>query len=114
MHELGLIQQVLALAQDGARREGAKTIRAVGLRAGVLSGIVPEAIEFAFEASKAGTLAEEAKLEVEWVLPEVKCNSCGSQVELVLPFLGQCPVCGQPVATNMREQELTLVYVDVI
>ena len=40
---------------------------AIRLRIGALSGVVPEALEFAFEALRPGTLAEKAELAIESV-----------------------------------------------
>lgn len=115
MHELGLVQRVLELAQECARHEGATAIRAIGLRMGPMSGVMREALEFAFEASKTGTLAEEARLEVEWVSPKARCKNCGSEGEVEAHFgVGQCPVCGHSVITGESSRELTLAYVDVV
>ncbi|HYG35135.1 MAG TPA: hydrogenase maturation nickel metallochaperone HypA, partial [Clostridia bacterium] len=64
MHELSIMDSALNLALDQARKAGAKRICGIRLRIGALSGVVPEALEFAFEALVTGTLAEGAKLSI--------------------------------------------------
>ena len=68
MHELSIMQSALSLALDQARQAGASRVHTIRLRIGALSGVVPDALEFAFEALVPGTLAEGAKLAVEGTL----------------------------------------------
>src|SRR4051794_33018733 len=76
MHEFGLMQNALEIALEHAQRQGAQCIHLITLRVGALSGIVPEALAFAFEALAPGTLAATARLEMEPV-----------------PVVCYCPVC---------------------
>lgn len=65
MHEAGLMQTALEAACDEARRAGAVGVRRIVLRVGAESGVVPEALRFAFEALAVGTLADGATLDIE-------------------------------------------------
>ena len=65
MHELSIMQSALSLALDQARQAGAARVHTIRLRIGALSGVVPDALEFAFEALTPGTLAEGAQLAIE-------------------------------------------------
>ena len=67
MHEAGLMQTALELAEAHARAAGAVRIHRLCLRVGDLSGVVPEALEFAFQALSVGGPAEGAMLEIERV-----------------------------------------------
>jgi hydrogenase nickel incorporation protein HypA/HybF len=67
MHEVGLMQSTLAFALKRAADEGAQRIHRLTMRIGPLSGVVPEALEFAFEVLTQGTIAEGAGFEVERV-----------------------------------------------
>jgi hydrogenase nickel incorporation protein HypA/HybF len=67
MHEAGLMQTALELAAAHARAAGAVRIHRLCLRVGDLSGVVPEALEFAFRALSVGGPAEGAVLEIERV-----------------------------------------------
>ena len=54
------MQSALDLALEQAQAAGAQRLLRVRLRIGALSGVVPEALTFAFEALTPGTLAEGA------------------------------------------------------
>lgn len=93
MHELSLTQSLVAIAEDNARRAGAKVIRSITLEVGELSGAIPEALEFAFDACSQGTLAEGATLIIRRKPGHGKCTAChheGDCHELV----AVCPQCG--------------------
>ena len=61
MHELGITQEILAIVSRHAR--GARVTR-IRLEIGKLAAILPDAVRFAFEVSRPGTVAEGAELEI--------------------------------------------------
>ena len=73
MHELSIMQSALSLALDQARQAGGSRVHTIRLRIGALSGVVPDALEFAFEALAPGTPAEGAKLAIEHVPARFWC-----------------------------------------
>jgi len=90
MHEMALTQGIVDICEQNA---GGHPITTVVVSIGALSGVVPEALEFCFEACSAGTLLEGARLRIELVpaamLPGVSeraadgtavrpCSQCGS------------------------------------
>ena len=58
MHELSIMQSALSQALEQARHAGAGKVHEIRLRIGVLSGVVPEALQFAFEVLAEGTPPE--------------------------------------------------------
>jgi hydrogenase nickel incorporation protein HypA/HybF len=64
MHEMSLMQAALDMAQEVAQAQNAKAIHRIWLTIGAESGIVPEAMAFAFEVMRANTLAAAAALEL--------------------------------------------------
>jgi hydrogenase nickel incorporation protein HypA/HybF len=79
MHELSITQSILDTALRHAEQAHAKAIRALSLRVGALSGIVPDSLRFYFEFINKGTLAEGARLEIELVPPHARCRACGAE-----------------------------------
>ncbi len=115
MHELGLVRSILEIAEAHARQAGAQAIREIGLRVGALSGVDSSALEFAFEAAKQGTLAEQGRLVVQWVPLLAFCEDCGLEFEVSSPFaIALCPVCHQAVASLKQGQELEVDYLEVV
>lgn len=112
MHEVSVMQSALQVALEQAGREGAARIHRVGLRIGALSGVVPEAIEFAFDLVVRGTIAEGADLELEAVPVSCSCKGCGLEFhpdELCF----ECPRCLRPDASLLRGRELELAFLEV-
>jgi hydrogenase nickel incorporation protein HypA/HybF len=52
MHELSIMQSALDQVLEKARQAGASRVHAIRLRIGALSGVVPDALQFAFEATR--------------------------------------------------------------
>ena len=44
LHELSLTQNLIEIAEEHARREGAKAITCITMEIGALSGVIPEAV----------------------------------------------------------------------
>ncbi|WP_299426001.1 hydrogenase maturation nickel metallochaperone HypA [uncultured Meiothermus sp.] len=114
MHELGLMQNILEIAEVHARREGARAIREIGLKVGALSGVEKAALEFAFEALKSDTLAHGARLEVRWLPLRAHCPECRIDFESEnRSGVAVCPACNQATAAIKQGQELEVEYLDV-
>lgn len=81
----------------------------VKVRVGALSGVVPEALAFAFEVMSRGGIAEGAVLEVEEVPSRIRCDDCGVFEDT--PFL-VCPRCGK-LAELLSGRELEIVSMEI-
>ena len=112
MHEVSIMQEVFAIALDRLRQEQATRIHRLRLRIGALSGVVPEALQFAFDALKEETPAADALLEVEYLPVRFWCSRCERE------FGGEdvaelCPTCGSPSATVQQGRELDVVSMEL-
>ena len=112
MHEVGLIQNAVALALATARERGARQVHRLRLRIGTMSGVVPEALQFAFEVVCRGTPAEGATLEVESVPPVCWCAPCAAEFPSD-DFLGECPRCHAVSGELRHGTEVELAAVEV-
>lgn len=112
MHELSIMDSALNLALDQARQAGAIRVHVVRLRIGALSGVVPEALQFAFEALTPGTLAESARLEVEHIPARFWCAGCAREFasESLLP---ECPACQEPSRELRAGREMELASLEI-
>jgi hydrogenase nickel insertion protein HypA len=75
VHELSIAQALVRMLAEEAARHGTNRIVSVRLRLGRLSGIVGEALTFAFDVAAQGTVAEGARLHIE--------DAAGREMELV-------------------------------
>jgi hydrogenase nickel incorporation protein HypA/HybF len=114
MHELGIALNILEIAENAARQDGASTIRAIGVRVGAFSGVVPDALEFAFQAARTGTLAEHPRLEITVAPMVAHCAGCNLDFFVDNPHgVARCPVCLKPVPGVQHGEELTVTHLEV-
>jgi hydrogenase nickel incorporation protein HypA/HybF len=112
MHEIGIIQSALDFAVETAKSSGASRIHGLKMRVGVMTGVAPESLNFAFEAVREDTLAAEASLTVELVDAAYWCAHCQREFRAVVGSI-ECPQC-HTVSSEMRHgMELELASMEV-
>lgn len=112
MHEVGIMEQLLTIATEHAQREGASRIHLIKATVGDLSGVVPEALAFAFDVTAKGTIAESAKFEIERVPAQCYCSTC-QQLFQPQDWIHECPHCHE-ISDDIRQgKELELVSLEV-
>ena len=95
MHELGIVQDLVELAEEElAHRGGGGPVVSLTVRVGLLSGVNPEAMEFAFEIVAPSSRLGKARLKIITDRPILTCCICGHKVELDDLAL-ECPACGR-------------------
>jgi hydrogenase nickel incorporation protein HypA/HybF len=112
MHELSIMQSALDQALEQARFAGARRVHEIHLRVGVLSGVVPEALQMAFEALTAGTLADKAALKVENVAARFWCRDCHREFTSETLF-AECPKCRRVSPELRAGRELELASLEI-
>jgi len=112
MHEISIMQGALDLALQTAKASAAKEILCLRLRVGAMTGVVPEALQFAFEVLREGTIAAEARLEVETVPLSCWCPECQMEFEST-DWRQECPKCGRLSGEMRCGLELELASVEV-
>ena len=107
------MDSALNMALEQAEKAGALQVLVIRLRIGALSGVVPEALQFAFEALAPGTIAEKARLDIEHVPARFWCPACSREFEAPDLF-AECPGCHKPSGElrGGREMELTSMEID--
>ena len=90
MHELSIAQGIIEVCEQHAK---GKRVKSVSVQIGALSGVVPEALEFCYEAAVSGTLLEGSRLEIERIAATAFCECCGAVAEIER-FTDSCPCCG--------------------
>ncbi|WP_456328008.1 hydrogenase maturation nickel metallochaperone HypA [Archaeoglobus sp.] len=88
---MSFAQAILDTVMKVAEQKNAKKINAVHVAVGNLLMLNPEQLKFCFDVITKGTIAENAKLEVEVVKAKIKCTSCGKEFE---EYIGICDECG--------------------
>ena len=112
MHEVSIMEEAVRLAVDTANGRGASHVSGLRLRVGTLSGVVPEAMRFAFDVVCCGTIAEGARLEIESVPATCWCAECQAEFECA-DWLDECPRCHKLSDELRRGRELEIVSVEM-
>lgn len=105
MHELSIAINIIEIAEENARREGASFISEIELEIGALSGVVLEALEFAMQSAVKGTMLEKAEVKIDKIPAKAKCVECGkifNTDDLYTP----CPECSNPFSDIIQGKEL--------
>jgi hydrogenase nickel incorporation protein HypA/HybF len=112
MHELSIaLSMIEQIAEESERRNGA-AVEAVYLRIGVLAGIDPQALSFAYELACQGTELEGSHLQIECVALLVRCSQCGA-THAPDPQHVLCPECVTPPQEILRGQELEVFALEL-
>lgn len=112
MHELSIALGIIDIATEEAERRGA-TLVAVHVKVGALSGVVPRALEAAYELAREGTPAADSQLVIEECPVVVRCGHCGACAEVASIQLLECSRCGAPAAEVISGRELEVVAVEL-
>jgi hydrogenase nickel incorporation protein HypA/HybF len=109
MHELVITQSIVDLC---AERAGGARVSVVTVEVGRLSGVVPDALRFCYDACTAGTPLEGSQLDVIETDAVAQCRTCGCESEPA-DFLAPCP-CGSFDLVYSRGEGLRIRHMEVI
>lgn len=109
MHEMSITEGIIEICQEHA--SGQRVI-AVDVEIGQLSSIVPEAVEFCFEACSIGTLLEGAQLNIIRIPGTGRCLECGVVTE-VDTLYAPCSTCGSYRLQIISGEEMRVREIEV-
>lgn len=90
MHELSITQNIVEICVDHA---AGRQVSSVCVEIGDLSGVIPDSVEFCFEACSRNTLLEGARLLIERIAGRARCRQCGA-VQQLASYYDACTTCG--------------------
>jgi len=109
VHELSLASAVIDTA---TRHAAGRRITAVHLRVGHLRQVVPDSLQFYFGHVAEGTPCEGARLSLEVVPAELRCNGCGQAWQLE-EIAFRCPSCGAGDVAVVAGEEFEVEWINV-
>ncbi len=104
MHEFGLCEGILDAV---LARAAGRPVTRVRVHIGALHRVAEPALHQAFEMVAAGTVAENAAVDMVVVPVRATCGSCGWQAEMDEPY-GVCAECGSSRVAIEGGDELLL------
>ena len=109
MHELSITQGIIEICEKTAC---GKRVLTLAVEIGELCGVVPEAIEFCFEACSSGTLLEGAQLRIIRTPGRGVCISCNALTPMKNLF-DSCEKCGGHTITVQSGEEMRVMEIEV-
>jgi hydrogenase nickel incorporation protein HypA/HybF len=105
MHELGIAMRIVDIVSNVAKANEVKAIDAIHLDIGELTGIVPDALLFSFEAAARDTCMANAQLMMNIIPGKARCNQCQT-VFSPEHFFTVCSECGSTDCDIINGKEL--------
>ena len=109
MHEMSITQGIIDLCLEHA---GGRRVRSLDVEIGELSSVVPEAIEFCFEACSQETLLEGATLTIIRIPGKGICQECRQETPLK-ELYDSCRLCGSNRVVIVAGEELRVREIEV-
>ena len=109
---MSIAQSVLDIAYGEMEKNASASIRKIKISIGEFSGVVKEALEFAFDVLKPETPAARASIEIEVVPMTAKCLDCGEFKCKISDLNLFCPACGSVAFIN-NGREMKVEYLDL-
>ena len=112
MHELSIANAIVETVLQEIQQQNLAAVQTIVLRVGTLSGVVPEALQFGFEAIISDTPLAKTKLEIERIPVQGKCRTCDHDFT-VADFIFACPACDSGQIEVTHGEELEIAYLEV-
>ena len=113
MHEVSIALSMLEGIAEEATRRGFTRVKSAYLSVGVLSGVVPDALQFAWSVTTEGTVAEGSQLIIDPVPISIFCRKCENETAPRSSHSFECPSCGTTASEIRRGRELLLTKIEV-
>lgn len=113
MHEVSIAHGIIEVVSRQCSAGGYRGIESINVRIGRASGIMPDALLFAFDAIKAGSLARDAVLKIEELPVAGRCRDCGGDFTVEEEFVLACPLCGGLSFQITGGREMDIVDMEV-
>lgn len=112
VHELSIADSIVKTVLHEMDKGGFPRVLSVTVRIGALTDIVPDSLEFGFDAIKRDTALHDTKLIMEQVPIKAICSGCQHEFE-VEEFAFRCPACESHDVHMTRGNELDIACIEV-
>lgn len=113
MHEMAIAMSLLEVAEAEARKRGCAHISRLTVHYGQISGIMPEALELAFQVLTSAGPHANAELTLVMIPLKLKCAFCNTEFSGQESAFSPCPACGEEFGHSVIEgKELLLAHLE--
>lgn len=109
---MAICEGIVRAAVETAEQQGATRVNSIEVTIGALTEVIEDALTFAFDVARQGTIAREATLDVTFLPARSRCLEC-SDTFTHGRFDAQCPACGSVFVELMSGRELRIDAIDI-
>jgi hydrogenase nickel incorporation protein HypA/HybF len=109
MHEMSITQGIIDICESHA---GGRRVLSIEVEIGELSSVVPDAIEFCFEACSQGTTLEGARINIIRIPGRGHCLDCDADMALKALYAA-CERCGGFLVKVLTGEEMRVREIEV-
>lgn len=107
MHELSIAMNIIDIVEAEKTRNNADKIRSIELEIGALSGVIMEALQFAFDEAIKSSSFSEAEIIYHQVEGLAECSACGHRFKTE-DYITPCPECMHPFSDIISGKEMRI------
>jgi hydrogenase nickel incorporation protein HypA/HybF len=111
MHEMSIAQSIVEIVGEVTAGK-TESVEQVFVDVGTLVAVVPDSLEFCYEAITAGTALESSKLVIREIPIRVQCSDCRHSSE-VESFVFRCPSCDGRSLQVLSGNEFSVTEIEV-
>lgn len=112
MHELSIAQNIIEIVRQSLGTAPAQSVKKINLLVGKLTNILPDSLQFCFDALVQNTNLGNASLIIDHVPVEFICDACHSNT-ILDDWYFHCPSCGSPNVRVIRGNELQIQEIEL-
>jgi hydrogenase nickel incorporation protein HypA/HybF len=114
MHESSIAHSIIEIIDEQCAEQRCSIVDALTVRLGKATGVMPESLQFAFDALKEPTKARNAKLTIEVVPIGGECKTCSKEFDVPgVQFIFACPHCNSNDFEVTRGREMEIVDMEM-
>lgn len=116
MHELPVINSIHTVIMKHAAMNQVKKVVAIHLQVGTLSDLEEKWMQQYFDYVSKGSIAEGAKLVIEWIPAKMQCLDCNATYEVNIKDgkTPSCPECGGSARNLVSGREYYIKNMEVL
>jgi len=112
MHEYSIVQSLIDLADENAKKNNAKKVIKLEIKVGVLSGVEIPLLQTAFDTFKEDTICHDAEFIIVSQPIVVKCKECKKENQLEKNEY-YCPNCNSQNLEVLDGEEMYLMSLEL-
>ncbi len=112
MHELSIAEGIIDIIHQHVTQERLHDVRSVRVKVGTFSGVVPDSLEFSYQAITSGTTLERSFLMFDRIPFVIQCMEC-QQESVSEDGITLCPVCNSVNTKIISGKELQVKDIEL-